>query len=200
MREKIELRKQVRALRDAASAEMRARWSAEICARAMAHPAYVRARTVHIFLSFQSEVDTRAIIEHVQASGRRVVVPVFLKDSDETPATQIDTLDLAAFDLGRWGMRTPKLRRDVLLDEIDLVFVPLLVWAPTDEGRCTRVGYGAGYYDRLLTRVRPHVPRIGLAFALQRVERLPIETHDQMLDEVLHDSFVRNPTFVIRRS
>ena len=176
MREKIELRKQVRALRDAASAEMRARWSAEICARAMAHPAYVRARTVHIFLSFQSEVDTRAIIEHVQASGRRVVVPVFLKDSDETPATQIDTLDLAAFDLGRWGMRTPKLRRDVLLDEIDLGFVPLLVWAPT------------------------HVPRIGLAFALQRVERLPIETHDQMLDEVLHDSFVRNPTFVIRRS
>lgn len=189
MLEKVELRKRVRALRDAASSEMRARWSAQICARAMAHPAYARARTVHLFLSFQSEVDTRAIIEHVLASGRRVVVPVFLKDSDDTPATQIDTLDPAAFDFGRWDLRTPKLRRDVPLDEIDLVLAPLLVWAPADAGRCARIGYGAGYYDRLLARLDPRVRRIGLAFALQRVEHLPIEAHDQFLDEVLTEEF-----------
>lgn len=185
MQEKARLRKQVRVLRDAAPVDARARWSARICERAVSHPAYTRARTVHVFLSFQSEIDTRAIVLNALADGKRVVVPVFLPRSEETPATQIETLDDAAFDIGSWGMRVPKVRRDVPIDEIDLVFVPTLCWSQVGIGRYARVGYGAGYYDRLLACMRPDVPRIGLAFELQRVEALPVELHDQLIDEVL---------------
>jgi 5-formyltetrahydrofolate cyclo-ligase len=187
--EKVALRRSVRSQRDAVPAEARARWSAQICAAAIAHPAYVRSHTVHVFLSFQSEIDTSAIIAHALASDRRVVVPVFPPGSSETPAVEITTLDDAAFEFGRWGMRTPKVLREVALDAIDLVFAPLVCFAAIDGGRFARIGYGAGYYDRLLTRLSPGTPCIGLAFAMQRVGIVPIEEHDRMLDEVLTDCY-----------
>lgn len=186
--EKRAIRKRVRTLRDASSPGDRAAWSAAICAKALALPAYAAARTVHLFLSFQSEIDTSVIIEHALDNGKRVVVPVFTLNSEETPCTRIDTLDRDAFEFGKWNMRTPKVLHPVPLDEIDLVFAPMVAWAGaggTEPAGYARVGYGAGYYDRFLARLRPGVPRIGLAFALQRVDHIPVEPHDVLLDDVL---------------
>lgn len=196
---KSEIRKRVRALRDAAPAEQRAEWSRHICERAMRLPAYQAARTVHIFLSFQSEIDMTAIIEDALRAGKRVFVPVFAKDSDETPATEIASLDDSDFTFGKWGLRTPKTLRLVPLDQIDLVFVPMvsfspLVLPPLSLGgvggglvtkKFARIGYGAGFYDTFLARLQPHVPKIGLAFSLQRVDHIPIEPHDVLLDDVI---------------
>jgi len=42
-----------------------------------------------------------------------------------------------------------------------------------------------GYYDRLLSRLRPETPKIGLAFGLQRTPALPLEAHDALLDAVV---------------
>lgn len=138
-----------------------------------------------MFLSFQSEVDTSSLITHALSHGKRVVVPVFLRDSDETPATRILSLSEDEYVFGRWGMRTPKVRNDVPLDEIDVVFAPLVCFASVGDGRWARIGYGAGFYDLLLGRLRADVGRIGLAFALQRVDHVPLEPHDALLDEVL---------------
>ncbi len=198
--EKRAIRKRIRALRDAAATGDRARWSVAICAQALALPEYAAARTVHLFLSFQSEIDTAVIIEHALAHGKRVVAPVFALNSEETLCTQIETLDSAAFDIGKWNMRTPKVLRNVPLEEIDLVFAPMVAWAVagglrpvggTELVGYVRVGYGAGYYDRFLARLRPDVRRIGLAFALQRVDHIPVEPHDVLLDDVLTDFSAR---------
>jgi 5-formyltetrahydrofolate cyclo-ligase len=191
--EKAAIRKRVRAARDAAPAEQRAAWTRRICVRAVALPGYQRARTVHLFLSFQSEVDTRAIIEHAFAAGKRVVAPVFVKNSLETPCVQITSLADDEFHFGKWDLRTPKVLRPVALDEIDLVFVPMVAFGepsppvPEREG-VARIGYGAGYYDALLARLRPGVPKIGLAFSLQRVASIPLEPWDALLDAVLTEA------------
>jgi len=183
------IRKQVRAARDAVPAETRREWSDRICHQALAREAYIGARTIHIFLSFQSEVDTRTIIDDALACGKRVAVPVFVKDSAETPCAQISTLDDDAFIFGKWAMRTPKVLRPVALDEIDLVFAPLVAFAPRDvaprDGRWWRIGYGAGFYDRFLKRIRAGVSKLGLAFALQRCETIPAEPFDVALDDVI---------------
>lgn len=192
---KADIRRRVRALRDAAPANLRAEWSARICAKALALPAYRSARTIHIFLSFQSEVDTGAIIAHALGCGKRVVVPVFVKGSDETPSAQITSLAPEDFHVSGRGLRAPKALRLVPPEEIDLVFVPLVAFAPLasdsappEEGpwrRIARVGYGAGFYDRFLRRIRADAPRIGLAFALQRVAAIPIAPFDAWLDDVI---------------
>lgn len=186
---KSEIRKRVRALRDAAPASMRAEWSRRICARALQLPAYRAARTVHLFLAFQSEIDTTAIIEDALQAGKCVVTPVFVKGSDETPATEIISLADGEFISGKWGLRAPRHLRLVPLDEIDLVFVPLIAYSPFPAGEggqgWMRIGYGAGFYDTFLARLRPHVLKIGLAFALQRIDCIPIEPHDVLLDDVI---------------
>lgn len=195
---KADIRRRIRALRDAAPADLRAAWSARICAKALALPAYQSARTIHIFLSFQSEVDTRAIIAHALEYDKCVVAPVFVKGSDETPCTQITSLDPDTFHFGKWDLRTPKVIRPVPLEEIDLVFVPMVAFAyltpssslseKRSKSRVARIGYGAGFYDRFLKRIRAGVPKIGLAFELQRVEAIPVAWFDVLLDDVITEA------------
>ncbi len=181
------LRTRIRALRDSAPVEARTAWSATIAERALAHPAYQTARTLFIFLSFQSEVDTSAIIQHALAHGKRVCVPDFPAPGAAMTPSAIDTLDAGAFDVGLWGARTPKLRRPVAVDDIDLVLAPLLAFARTANG-IARLGYGRGHYDAFLPRLRPGVPVIGLAFEVQAVDALPLEAHDVLLGEVITET------------
>jgi 5-formyltetrahydrofolate cyclo-ligase len=196
--QKAAIRKRVRAARDATSVEQRAMWTRRICEKALALPAYQSSRTIHIFLSFQSEVDTRAIIEDAFTHGKRVAVPVFLKDSNETPCTEILSLSDDQFHFGKWDLRTPRVPRPVPIEAIALVFVPLVAFgdptptpAPVGQGhrgRIARIGYGAGYYDAFLARLHPDVPKIGLAFSMQRVDAIPLEPWDVLLDGVITET------------
>jgi 5,10-methenyltetrahydrofolate synthetase len=259
------LRKHMRALRDAATPEQRAMWSAAICARVLASPAYKQARVIHCYLPIRSEVDPRPIIEHALAHGKRVAIPLWQAHTDETLSCEIDTLAEDAFEADGMGLRTPRRLNWVTPDEIDLVLVPLLAFAKLPlpnlprgvpqgknsvapspgtpgegwgEGRnayianhagekegphltspaeyrkggtyCApsplpgtpgttpgegwgggesgymRLGYGAGFYDRFLRRTRAR--RVGLAFALQRVNELPQTDTDTLLDDVITES------------
>jgi 5-formyltetrahydrofolate cyclo-ligase len=189
------LRFSLRAQRDAVPAEQRATWSARICERAIELPAYQSARFIHCFLSIQSEVETRVLIQHALAHGKRVAAPLFVKGSTETAAYEIDSLDTGKYETGAFGLAVPRALRLVDLSVIDVFFVPLLAFAPFtlscegggkggEQVKFSRLGYGIAYYDRLLAR-KPCTPKVGLAFELQRVESLPVGAHDQLLDCVL---------------
>lgn len=174
----------MRARRDATDPAFGTAASAAITAQALALPAYAQAATVHLFLSFQSEVDTSAIAADALARGKRVLVPAFPEGADSMRCTQITTLDAAAFDVGVWGTRTPKHFMPVPPEDIDLIFVPLSAFARGPDG-VHRLGYGRGHYDRFLPQLRADVLKIGLAFRLQEEPVLPLEPHDIMLDTVL---------------
>ena len=127
--QKQALRKRMRALRDAATPEQRATWSAAICARVLAAPAYRQARVIHCYLPIRSEVDPRPIIERAFAQGKRVAIPLWQAHTDETLSCEIDTLSEDAFEADAMGLRTPRQVKWVNPDEIDLVLVPLLAFA-----------------------------------------------------------------------
>ena len=192
--QKQALRKRMRALRDAAAPDQREIWSAAISARVLALPAYQTARVIHCYLPIRSEVDTRAIIEHALAHGKRVAIPLWQANIDETLCCEIHTLADDAFEVDAMGLRTPRQRDWVTPDEIDVVFVPLLAFAQTSlpgrssargggQPRYMRLGYGAGFYDRFLRNMR--ALKVGLAFALQRVDVLPQAETDTLLDDVI---------------
>ena len=66
----------------------------------------------------------------------------------------------------------------------DIMLVPLAAF----DRNCGRIGYGKGYYDGAIAGQieRGNRPRtLGLAFACQEVEAVPLEAHDQRLDGVL---------------
>jgi 5-formyltetrahydrofolate cyclo-ligase len=191
------LRKRALALRDASTPEQRAEWSAHICGHSIDLTEYKAARFIHCFLTIQTEVDTRALIEHALAHGKRVAIPLFVKGSTETPSCEITSLAPEDFEPGTFGLSVPRMLRPVAPDEIDIIFVSLTAFAPRAQhvdarveghgGRCwDRLGYGVGYYDRLLSRMR--ACRAALAFELQRMVSLPTGPADQTLDHVITEA------------
>jgi len=172
---KEELRRSVRAVRDAASAALREDWSSAIAERVCAHPWFEVADAVHLYHAFGSEVGTGAIANRAWMDGKMVVMMIALPDGGHehvtiAPDTRyrrtrlgiLEPLDAAPYDPTTCG----------------LILVPALA---VDE-RCRRLGYGRGYYDRFLSTTS--APRLGLAFELQVVVDLPTELHDLPLDAV----------------
>jgi 5-formyltetrahydrofolate cyclo-ligase len=82
---------------------------------------------------------------------------------------------------GQWGIREPK--PDAPEVRPDVVIVPLAAF----DRRGYRIGYGAGYYDLTLHALRAERPitAVGLAFAMQEIDRVPELPHDARLDLVL---------------
>jgi 5-formyltetrahydrofolate cyclo-ligase len=180
---KAELRQRARAARDALPSAVRTAWSQRICARVLALPAYRQARVIHVFLPIHSEVDTRPVIAQALAERRCVAVPA--SAPGELRAVRLTALAEAALPTGQWGL-PPDPERLIALDQIDLALVPLVAYAPVGAAsKLARLGYGSGYYDRFLRMLRPDVPKIGLAFSAQRVDGIPVEPHDVLLDAVI---------------
>ena len=65
----------------------------------------------------------------------------------------------------------------------DVVIVPGLAFTATGD----RLGHGGGWYDRFLAGVRADCTAIGVCFAEQIVESLPVEAHDVTMDHVVTD-------------
>lgn len=166
---KSKLRKQVLAARDALSPEERGDKSRKIEELLFALPEFRSARTVLFFASFRSEVETGPMIRRALASGKRLVLPKVA--GSELGLFEVRELekDVAP---GAWGIPEPRETRPVRLAEIDLVIVP---GAAFDE-RGNRIGYGAGFYDKLL----PGFPgmTVALAFESQIIESIPASAHD----------------------
>ena len=82
---------------------------------------------------------------------------------------------------GVWGIREPK--EDAPEVDPDILIVPLAAF----DRRGNRIGYGAGYYDMTIKRLRSLKPivAVGIAYAAQEVPEVPITARDEALDLVL---------------
>jgi 5-formyltetrahydrofolate cyclo-ligase len=121
------------------------------------------------FASFRTEVETGEMIRRTLSSGKRVVLPKVT--GDELALYEINDFDDDIVP-GAWGIPEPKAVKPVKLDDIDLMIMP---GAAFDE-RGNRVGYGAGFYDRLLPAFGKMT--IALAFEAQIVPDVPADPHD----------------------
>jgi len=157
----------------------RGRRSAAICASVVAFPSYIAARAIHCYLPMRSEVDTRPLIADALARGKRVAVPVVVPKAAELAHAWLASLAADALAPGTFGTFNPRDLRPAAPGDWDLAIVPLLAF----DRRGYRLGYGKGYYDRLLAA--SPITTIGVAFAAQEVERLPAEAHDIALDWVI---------------
>jgi 5-formyltetrahydrofolate cyclo-ligase len=88
-------------------------------------------------------------------------------------------VDLTA---GVWGIREPA-AHCALADASSVEF--MLVPGVAFTARGERLGYGGGYYDRLLAGIGDAVPRVAAAFSVQVVETLPLAAHDRRVHMVV---------------
>ena len=73
----------------------------------------------------------------------------------------------------------------------DILLVPLLAF----DAACRRIGYGAGYYDRTIAELKDGrgVRTIGIAYADQQVDEVPVDEYDQILDLIVTERSVFRP-------
>lgn len=175
---KADLRRRMRAARDAIPAPRREAWSRAITQRLLAAPEVAAARSVFVYLSVGSEVDTRGLVARLLADGRIVAIPRVLPDGTMT-ACRIDTLTGLIPD--RYGIPGPPAGA-LTVTRPDVALVPGLAFTPAGH----RLGLGAGYYDRWLAE-HPGTRPLGLCFPPQLLADgdLPVEAHDVPVARVI---------------
>jgi 5-formyltetrahydrofolate cyclo-ligase len=164
--------------------EWRERRAATICAQVIGMPAYAAARAVHCYLAMRSEVATRPLIADALGRGKRVAVPVVVPKAAELAHAWLQSLDASEMVAGSFGTFNPRDMQPAAVGDWDLTIVPLLAF----DRRGYRLGYGKGYYDRLLGS-QP-MPTIGVAFAAQEIAELPAEPFDIPLDWIVTEDEV----------
>lgn len=183
---KARIRHETLERRDKLAPDQRAAASAAIRARLAALGAVRRARTLLGFAALPAEVQLDPLLIDAIERGTGVFLPYIERFSP--PDLQIARVTDLDRDLvpARMGIREPDpaRRRPARVDRLDLVIAPGVAFDPA--GR--RLGHGAGFYDRLLSRLRPGTPVIAVAFDTQVVDDLPEEPHDMRVDAIVTES------------
>jgi 5-formyltetrahydrofolate cyclo-ligase len=185
------LKAQKRALRRAAierrdllSAGERSAKSERIVERVLALPEVGAARTVMAFWSFGSEVQTAALIQRLHEAGKRVVLPRIV-EGEIAAVTYAPGDPVAATS---FGAMEPVGAELVSAEDVDGVIVPGVAF----DRRGGRVGYGGGFYDRLLSRA-PSAPAVAVAFDVQLVDGVPRGRSDSRVDVIVTEDEVIRP-------
>jgi 5-formyltetrahydrofolate cyclo-ligase len=173
------MRSRARAVRDALTAEQRAR-DAEMIAR---HGLAFLTRAPGIVGAYhpvRGELDCLPLLRRLAGDGWTLALPVVALAA---PLQFREWSFGGPLDLGALGIPAPITGR---LTVPDVLLVPLLAF----DRRGYRIGYGGGHYDRTLAAMRGQggVTAVGLAFDAQEVARVPVCPYDEPLDWILTPS------------
>jgi len=177
------LRKSILAVRDRLPIEQRLSMSHAINGCLVAMPEYQEATTVLGYMNFGSEFVSGSWVEQALADGKRLALPRVNRHTNELDLYRVENPEnqLAP---GLWGIAEPlpeRCERLNELNEVEFALLPGVVF--TRNG--SRLGYGGGYYDKLLARMRTYPVLVAAAFALQMVQDVPQEATDIKVDWIV---------------
>ncbi|MDR2486338.1 MAG: 5-formyltetrahydrofolate cyclo-ligase [Clostridiales Family XIII bacterium] len=151
--------------------------------------AYRCAELVFLYVGVRNEVATLPLVERALAEGRRVCVPVTFGDGVMEAREIMKCADLVRRTSGLRLLEPSELCPVTAPQEIDLAVVPCL----SCDAYGNRLGYGGGYYDRYLKRVRKEAARIAVCRDRQLAMSLPRGEYDVPVDAIVTESGVRLP-------
>ncbi len=176
MKEKDRLRKEALARRAQLTPAKRWQKSREILRHFLAWSGLAQVKKILLYASFREEVETWPFLHWALATKRELYLPrTLLKEKALAVHLLKRYEDLFP---GAYGILEPlPVLPRIAPQELDLIVCPGVAFDPQGG----RVGYGGGFYDRLL-EAAPQVPRVALAFSCQVYTSLPLEPHDIRMD------------------
>jgi 5-formyltetrahydrofolate cyclo-ligase len=179
---KRKIRRDIKNIINSHSTLEKARKSAIIKGRLFNKEEFKKAKVVMFYVSLQDEVDTLIMIDEALKAGKRIAVPVILKEEKRLIAGEIHNRleDLESQHFGIYQPRQDRVK-EIPLDDIDLVVVPGVAF----DRKNIRLGRGHGYYDRFLSGLPKRTKTIGLAFDFQVLEDLPQDPHDIPVSKIV---------------
>lgn len=135
---------------------------------------------IAVYLAAPQEIDLSGFVAAVIARGGRIVAPRW--NGVTYDLAEVTGLGAADLSIGPMNVREPKSDAPRCAPHsVGVWLIPGLAF--TADG--ARLGYGGGWYDRLLAAVASNVPKIGIAYEFQVVADLPSEAHDVRLTEIM---------------
>lgn len=167
--------------------------SAAAIEKFIALPEYQAADTVMWYIDCRSELRTKFALPAALASGKRIVVPYCTTDDKGDNKLGLWLLEsMEEMVVGKWKILEPPRdqwgspNKEVPVEELDLVMVPGVGFSRNG----IRMGNGQGYYDRLLTSVRPDCPLVAPCYESQLFDELVTGPYDIDMDKVVTESAV----------
>jgi 5,10-methenyltetrahydrofolate synthetase len=173
--------------RDALALDVREKMNPVITAKLIALPVYQQAKTILAYMNIGSEFDAAEFIADVLARGKVLVLPKVNKASKTLDIFQVKNPAIELLP-GVWGIAEPDptLCKSISISQVDLVLVPGLAFDITGQ----RVGYGGGYYDKLLAGCDKKTRLIAAAYSMQMVPAVPALSHDLKVEMVITENSI----------
>ena len=128
------------------------------------------------------EVDDLELLKKFEKKNFNISLPVIKKNS------QMDFYAWSFSDplkINKYGIPEPETKNIVYPD---ILLIPLVAF----DKNLNRLGYGGGYYDRLIKKLskKKNIIKIGLAFSVQEIDKVPINMYDQKLDYIVTNKYI----------
>ncbi len=166
-----------------------------ICQRFIKQSEFQSSEWVMFYLHCRSEVRTQECVQTALSSGIKIVIPYCTLGAQGEKKLGLWWLqDMQELTRGMWGILEPPKHRwqepgkEINPRQLDLIMVPGVGF----DRMGGRLGNGAGYYDRLLQSVRSDCFLSGVCYESQLFDRIEMEEHDVVMDNVITERKVYN--------
>jgi len=181
--EKKQLRKYIQDKRDNLSLGLRKKKNKEITQKFLKTTDYLNSKNIFIYYPCRSEIDTTIIIKKALKESKNIILPrvegtllnlYFINDI----YTQLQE--------GSYKIMEPipsSCTRAHIAD-INLAIVPGIAF----DRNLNRLGYGGGFYDKIIRNLPQNIKKIALSFDIQIVPNIPVLDHDIKIDIIITES------------
>ncbi len=175
---KPELRRELLKIRQSMTVEKWREKSSSICSRLLASPQFAQAKTIVAYFSFRQEPDLSPL--YTNTSYRWGFPRCVEKNLSWHIWKPGDKLETGAYGIIEPHSNAPRIEPN----EVDLILVPSVAC----DYQGYRLGYGGGYYDRMLSSPQWQIkPTIGIVFTYAYLPHLPVDNWDKKLHIICHE-------------
>lgn len=183
---KADLRKTYRSQRAALEAVQRSRLDQAINRHLVTFAEQTKPALIAAYMAFDGEPNLGPALEKLERAGAKLALPVIVEEPAKSIIEFRQYSVQEELQVNRYGIPEPVESPQVWTSEIDVILLPLVAWDATGG----RLGMGASFYDRHL---QPFLGlrkplRMGVAYDLQKAEKLPMDPWDVRLHAILTES------------
>ena len=183
--EKKIVRKEISIIRNSLGKKEKEKLDNQIINNLMNTEDFKKAKSIFIYVSFGSEIDTKKIINYSLEKNKKVYVPKTDKIKKTMEAIEINNLNDLITD--KWGILEPKeANYKNIGNQFDLIIVPGLAFDL--EGN--RIGYGGGYYDKYISNLKYNCIKIALTYQFQVIKGIKSEKYDIKIQKIITENGV----------
>lgn len=185
MGKKQNLRKLIQDKRDAIPVEERTDKSRKAAEKFFLTRDYIESKNILLYFPFRSEIDTTIVIKKALQDRKKIILP----------RIQDKNLDLYFVENCQYQLKkgsydimepVPELCKPAGIYDIGLAIVPGVCF----DRNFNRLGYGGGFYDKLLPLLGSNVKKIALCFEMQILAEIPTSDYDVKVDEIITESSI----------